>query len=79
MIITVQVSIMPGGPSTIRNTAKVSTKDDSYLPNNVASDVVQLQRPELAPAASPAGLVVSVIALIGVAAWSLRRRPRSAP
>ena len=79
LVITVKVSVMLGGPSTITNTATVSTDDDSNPSNNTSSDVVGVHRPELAPAASPAGLAASVIALIGVAAWGLRRRLRSAP
>jgi uncharacterized repeat protein (TIGR01451 family) len=79
LIITVKVSVMLGGPSTIRNTATVSTDDDSNPSNNTSSDVILVQRPELAPAASPAGLAAAVIALIGVAAWGLRRTRPSTP
>jgi uncharacterized repeat protein (TIGR01451 family) len=79
LTITVQVSVLAGGPITINNITTVSTEGDPDSFNNTASDEVVTQRPELAPVASPAGLAASVIALIGVAAWGLRRRLRRAP
>jgi uncharacterized repeat protein (TIGR01451 family) len=73
LTITVQVSVLLGGPSTIRNTATVSTDGDSNPSNNSDSDVLGVDRSQLAPVASPAGFAAGVLALIGVAAWGLRR------